>query len=177
MRNLIWLNVLLISTLHAQVYITKDEALKLYFPDQQQLSRKTIFLDDAQVQQIQTAARAKVESKVVTYYEYRENGTLQNIAFFETQTVRTQPATYMVVIDANGSVKAVEMLAFYEPEDYLPPKKWLNQFKTKNLSHDLYTKRGIPNVAGATLSAQAITESIRRLLTIFQLYIQPSSAK
>ncbi|KAB2878820.1 FMN-binding protein [bacterium] len=156
---------------HAQVYMTKDEALHLHFPNKQNVFRKNIFLTDDQVRQIQDKARAKVDSKILTYYEYREEGNIRGVAFFETQTVRTHPATFMIVLNSDGSVKAVEMLAFYEPEDYLPPKKWMDQFKNKTLQNDIYPKRGIPNVAGATLSAQAITESVRKYMIIHEFLI------
>lgn len=170
MRNVCWILIsLAFTSIHAQVYLTKDEALRLYFPNEKNVTRKTIFLSDDHVQQIQSRARAKVESKILTYYEYIENGRIQSVAFFESQTVRTHPATYMIVLNSDGSVKGVEMLAFFEPEDYLPPKNWFEQFTRKTLNDDIHTKRGIPNVAGATLSAQAVTESVRKYMTIFEL--------
>ncbi|MBL7994778.1 FMN-binding protein [bacterium] len=170
MKMVFWL-LFVVTTApgRAQVYLTKDEALHLYFENENNIFRKSLFLTDTQVRQIQDHARAKVESKILTYYEYVENGKLQNIAFFETQTVRTHPATYMIVLNSDGSVKGVEMLAFFEPEDYLPPKNWFAQFRRKTLNDDIHTKRGIPNVAGATLSAQAVTESVRKYMTIFEL--------
>jgi hypothetical protein len=157
------------TSLQGQVYLTKDEALRLYFPDEKNVSRKTHFLSEDQVQQVQNLARAKVDSKILTYYEYIQNGKRQNIAFFETQIVRTHPATCMIVLNSDGSVKGVEMLAFFEPEDYMPPKNWFAQFNLKTRSDDIHTKRGIPNVAGATLSAQAITESVRKYMAVYEL--------
>ena len=170
MRQLL-LILITLSSAQAQVYMTKEEALDLYFPERENRVRKTYFLNDQEAAQIENSARAKLGSKIVTYYEYRKNGQLE-VGFIETQTVRTHPATFMVVINSGGTVKAVEMLAFYEPEDYLPSKKWLLQFANKNLQNDLYPKRGIPNVAGATLSAQAITESVRKYLVLHSYLIQ-----
>lgn len=150
--------------LFAQVYLTKNEALGMYLG--KKTERATVFLTDDQVERIQQQAKAKVESKVVTYYS-SSNG----VAFFETRTIRTMPATFMVVIQPNGSVRAVEMLAFYEPEDYLPTKKWMAAFERKTLGDDLWLKRGVYNVSGATLSAQAITESVRRILATYQIAV------
>lgn len=172
MRNIFWLLIgFAFTSVHAQVYLTKNDALRLYFPDEKNIKRKTLFLSDDQVQDIQTRARAKIDSKILTYYEYTENEKLYGFAFVETQIVRTHPATYMIVINSDGSIKAVEMLAFFEPEDYLPPKNWFAQFSCKTLNDDMYIKRGVPHVAGATLSAQAVTESVRKYLTIFELLI------
>lgn len=148
----------------SQVYMTKNEALTLFLG--QKNERKTLFLTDEQVNTVQQKAKAKVESKIITYYQ-----SDLGFAFFETRTVRTMPATFIVVLNLNGNVRAVEMLAFYEPEDYLPPKKWMNTFEGKSLSDDLWLKRGVYNISGATLSAQAITESIRKILATYKIAI------
>ncbi len=148
----------------SQVYLTKNDALAMYLGKNNE--RKTIFLTDEQVTNIQQLAKAKVESKIVTYYSSQKG-----FAFFETRTVRTMPATFIVVVNPNGSVRAVEMLAFYEPEDYLPTKKWMATFEHKTINDDLWLKRGIYNISGATLSAYAITESVRKILATYQIAI------
>jgi len=157
--------IILGNIVNAQVYLTKNEALALYLGDK--VERKTIFLTDEQINHIQQKAKAKVESKILTYYV-----SPRGYAFFETRTIRTMPATFMILITPRGTVGAVEMLAFYEPEDYLPPKKWLNTFQQKTFDDDLWLKRGVYNIAGATLSANAITESVRRLLVTYELAIK-----
>jgi hypothetical protein len=157
--------------LYSQVYLTKDEALKLYFPNSLSIERKTVFLTDEQVEKIQQRAKAKVESKIITYYIGKNQKNIDGYAFLETHTVRTMPETFIAVIDTNGSVLAVEILAFYEPEDYLPPKRWLALLKGKTINSDLWLKRGVQNIVGATLSAQAITEGLRRILATFEVAI------
>lgn len=156
---------LMFSWGNAQVFVTKDEALKMYLGTP--CERKTVFLTDEQVQLIQRTSKAKVESKIVTYYSH-PNG----FAYFETRTIRTMPATFIVVLDTAGAIRAVEMLAFYEPEDYLPPKRWMKTFETKTLSNDLWLKRGVYNISGATLSAQAVTESIRKILATHTIAVR-----
>ncbi|HWP82912.1 MAG TPA: FMN-binding protein [Bacteroidota bacterium] len=159
------------NLLQAQVYLTRDEALKLSFPQAASVGRKTVFLTDRQVEAIQAKAKAKVESRVVTYYVGKVGGKVDGYAFFETHVVRTMPATFMTIIDPDSSVRSVEILAFYEPEDYLPPKRWLELFKAKRLENDLFLKRGVQNIAGATLSAHAIAEGVRRMLATFEIAV------
>lgn len=155
----------------AQVYLTKEEALKQYFPAPSSVERKTLFLTDQQVEQIQARAKAKVESKIVTYYVGKKSGTVQGYAFFETHVVRTMPETFIIIMNPEGSVRAVEILAFYEPEDYLPPKRWLKLFQEKTSQSDLWLKRGVQNIVGATLSAQGITDGVRKVVTMFELTV------
>lgn len=150
----------------AQVRLTKDEALKLHFPGAT-IERKTLFLTDGQHREIERAATARVESKIVTYYVARREGRLAGVAFFESQTVRTMPATYMVIVDPDSTVRNVEILAFHEPTDYLPPERWLNQYRGRTSGDDLFLKRGIQNISGATLSAQTISNGVRRWLAAY----------
>lgn len=160
-----------VSSGSAQVYTTKDEALRKAFPRATAIDRKTLFLTDQQVKKVESAARAKIESKVVTYYVGMNGTSVIGHAFFETHVVRTMPETFFLVITPDGVVQAVEILAFYEPEDYLPPKRWLELFRNKILNDDLWVKRGIQAISGATLSANAITSGIRRMLAIHQLIV------
>lgn len=161
----------------AQVSLTREEALKAAFPESARVERKTLFLTDDQVERIQTMARAKVESKIVTYYTGKFDTRTIGYAFFETHIVRTMPETFMAVINSGGTLKTVEILAFYEPEDYRPPARWLNQFKNRTLSDDLLVKRGIRNVSGATLSAHAITEGVRRALAVYHVALRKEESK
>lgn len=171
MRQLLLAATLLTSHLSAQVFLTKDEALRIFFPEPASIERRNLFLTDAEVDRIQAQAKAKVGSKIVTYYVGRLDNHVQGYAFLDTRTIRTEPATYMVVINPDSSLRAVELLAFYEPEDYLPPKRWLSLFEKKKNNDDLWLKRGIHSISGATLSAQAITEGVRRILATFQIAV------
>lgn len=158
--------------LHAQVYLTKDEALKLYFPPPLSVERKTIFLTDEQIEYVQRNAKAKVESKIVPFYVGKQGKEINGYAFIETHIVRTMPETFMIILNPDSTIRLIEMLAFYEPEDYLPPKRWLEQYRGKGMSHDLWLKRGIHNIIGATMTAQALTDAVRKYLVIFELVVQ-----
>jgi Na+-translocating ferredoxin:NAD+ oxidoreductase RnfG subunit len=64
------------------------------------------------------------------------------------------------------------VLAFHEPEDYLPPERWLRQFEEKSLGPGVQLRRDIHGISGATLSSQAVTNAVRLSLALFQLLIQ-----
>lgn len=175
--SLLFLAVLLTTAgLSGQVRMTREEALALYFPGAT-IERSTAFLTDGQVDAIQQRARASVESKIVTYYTASEENTPVGTAFLETKTVRTMPATFIVVINPDTTVRSVELLAFHEPEDYMPSRRWLDQFNEAGLRDDLFLKRGVQNIAGATLSARAISDAVRRLLATYAIVVAPGSLR
>ncbi len=151
----------------AQVLMKQEEALHLAFPNGETVERQTLFLTEAQVAEIQKAARSKVESQLVVYYRARRAEKVAGYAFFETTIVRTRPATMMVVITPDSTVRLVELLSFYEPQDYLPAPRWLALFHSRTLTDNLWPKRDIHNITGATLSVQAITLAVRRMLATY----------
>ncbi|MFQ5771494.1 MAG: hypothetical protein ACE5HX_13230, partial [bacterium] len=165
------------SLLQGQVFKTQKEALEQAFPDGQNISRKVVFLTEKQIRQIQKLAKARVESKLIVYYVGSVADSVTGYAFFETDIVRTKPATFMVVIRPDSSIKFVTILAFYEPLDYLPIPRWLNLFRGKRLNANLWMKRDIHNITGATLSVQAITLGVRKMLAIYQVAIPKEKAR
>lgn len=167
-----WFVLLLLSmhgiiALRAQGISTKDAAFKMYFADAA-IERKTIFLTDEQVKVIQGDSKVKVESKLIPYYVARRHGTILGYAIIETRIMRTMPASFMIVFKPDRIIRAVELLAFAEPDDYKPSERWLAQFKDRATTSGLWFKRDIQNISGATISAQAISDAVRRLAATFK---------
>lgn len=165
------------SPMAARVLMTQEEALKLAFPSMASVERKTVFLEKGDIEKIQKLAKSKMESEVVTYYVGKSTAGVLGYVFFETHIVRTMPETFMAVVNPDGALKFVEILAFHEPEDYLPAKRWLALFEKKKLDKELWVKRGIRNITGATLTAQAVTGEIRRILAFFEIAIKKDKSK
>lgn len=152
----------------ARVLLRQDEALRLAFPDAKP-ERRTAFLSEEQAKEAQRLGRVRVESRVWTYYVARSSSGTETYAYFETHTVRTMPETFMAVLDGAGTLRFVELLAFHEPDDYRPPARWLAQFDGKRLGAELLVRRGIRNIAGASLTSQALTDGVRRILAVHEV--------
>ena len=152
----------------AKVFLTVDEALKLAFPDCQ-IERKTGYLTVEQVKRARELSGVEVPSALVTYYLARRNGQPAGTAYFDTHRVRTLQETLMVVVDPQGKVVRVEVIAFREPEEYLPRGAWYDQFRGRGLDRELRLKQGIRPVTGATLTARATTDAVRRVLALHQV--------
>lgn len=169
------LALLIATATHAQVFCTQTEALARAFPNAQKIQRRTLFLSEEQVQTIAKLAQTPVESKLVTYYVDSTAAGPTGFAFFDKGMVRTKEEVLMIVLNPDGSVRTVEMLAFYEPLDYLPPPRWLKLFQTKFLNDNLWPNRDIHAITGATLSVRAATFSVRKILATYQIAIASAS--
>ncbi|MBI2069539.1 MAG: FMN-binding protein [Elusimicrobia bacterium] len=155
----------------ARVLLTQDQALAIAFPGAR-VERRTVFLTKEQMARIEKKAKAKVADEMFAYYVARSTDGILGYAFFESHIVRTMPETFMVALNPGGDIRVVELLAFYEPEDYKPHPKWLRTFKGRELSDQLWVKRGLRNIAGATLTAQAIAEGVRRILAVYEVAVK-----
>lgn len=157
--------------LPAKVFYAKDEAIKAAFPEADIVENKTFFLTEDQQKQVETLARTRLDSKLVTMYLGRRGEKLLGYAMIDAHTVRTLPEAVMVVLTPDGRVASTLILAFYEPLDYLPPERWLKQFDQARLTPDLRVGGRIAGITGATLTARAMAESVRKVLALYQVLI------
>ena len=149
--------------------LTRDAALRQAFGPRARIDTTTVYLLPAQVARVEQAAGAKLASPRVVSYRGTVGDSLIGTAYLDTHPVRSQMETVLIVITREGKVGAVEVLAFNEPDDYLPPPRWLERFEGKALSKDLKPGLAVPSLSGATLTARAVSAAVRRTLALHQL--------
>jgi hypothetical protein len=150
-----------------KVYLTPDEALKLALPGCV-IERSTVYLTDEQKARVEKLAGSALESAIVYPYVGKKDGTLVGTVYFETHRVRTLRETLLVLVDRDSKVGRIELLAFGEPDEYAPKGEWYAQFVGKPLDDELALKRSIRGIAGASLTARATTDAVRRVLALHQ---------
>lgn len=155
----------------AKSFQTQQQALTSTFTSQH-IERKTLFLNSEQVTRIEQLARAKIISRIVSYYVSCDAAGATRIAFFDRQIVRDMPVSFMVVVKPSGEIDRVEILSFEEPADYLPPLRWLQLYRSHVLNSDLMIGRLIPHITGASLTSQAMNDGIRRTLATFEVGVK-----
>ena len=158
--------VLVPAAAGATVLVTVEEALGLAFPEAT-IARETLFLTDDQRTSAAETSGTDVASAIVTrFVATGSDGEVVGYAYLDTHRVRTLPETMLVVLDADGTVRRVEVVTFREPLEYMPRRGWYEQYEGRKLDEDLALKRAIRPVTGATLTARATTEAVRRVLAI-----------
>jgi len=159
-----------VFSLYAGV-INRDEALKAAFPTAQ-IEYKPLFLTDKEIKEIEQISGTSVPSALVACYVATEKGQITGRAYLDTHTVRTKKESLLVILNADGTVKRVEVVAFLEPPEYQAPDRWYHQFDQKSLDKDLRVSGSIHPVTGATLTAKATTEAVRRVLATDQVVLR-----
>jgi Na+-translocating ferredoxin:NAD+ oxidoreductase RnfG subunit len=161
--------VLVAAAAGATVLVTVEEALELAFPGAA-TERETLFLSDEERAVVSEQSGAEVSSGLATRYVAKaSDGSIVGWAYLDTHRVRTLPETLMIVLNADGTVGRVEVVTFREPLEYMPREEWYDQYNGQILDDDLALKRDIRHVTGATLTARATTEAVRRVLALHQV--------
>src|SRR5664279_1863532 len=150
----------------AKSFLTQEEALRLAFPKDAVVTRKTAFLSDADRKEVARRTGGTPPPGLVVFYAGSSSGADLGTVYFDTHIVRTLPETLLVLVDPKGAIARIEILTFSEPEEYLPRASWYGQFSGKTLTDELSEKRGVRPVTGATLTVRTTVEAARRVLAL-----------
>lgn len=165
-------SLLAVTAADAKVFHTRKEALAMAFPDADRIDKKVHILSGTDIAQVKIAARAKIESRLVTIFTARKGEEILGYAIIDVHTVRTHPSAILVVWTPEGKVRTVRVLAFHEPLDYLPADKWYTQFEGKTRDDRLKVGDDVHGVVNATLSTRVASDSVRRALAYHDVLIR-----
>lgn len=161
----------------AKVFAGQKQALAAAFPDATRVERKTHLLGQEDAARIEEITGAEVSAKVVVLHTAYADDEVVGYAHIDVHIVRTQPEAFMIVLSNDGRVRSVRVLAFHEPLDYLPTDRWYEQFEGKAKGDGLRVGRDVHGVVGATLSARAAADGVRRMLAYWEVLLRPAEVE
>ncbi len=153
----------------AKIFLTKGKALELAFPEAEKIEKRHVFLTKPQAERVRATAKVEVDSRLYTFYIAKSGGKETGYAVIDTHPLRTLTETVLFVINPEGTLRHAETLAFFEPTDYMPSGKWINLFLEKKKMDRMKVGRGVPNITGATISAVAFSQTVRRVLAVYRV--------
>lgn len=159
-----------IGLTHAGVrtYASKDEILEVAFPGAE-IWERTVEITPEVHKEIETLIKGRFFKKRVSFYIAGKGGERLGYAAVANEVGKTRNITFMVVLDREGAVKSVDIMAFRESQGYeIENPRWRRQFKGKTIKDPLRLKRDISSISGATMSARAVTKGVKRVLAVFQ---------
>ncbi len=171
MKFLISIVLLFFNISYGMLLIKPEDAIKEQFPDSK-IVKKNILLTKKQVSQIQKLSKSRLNSSIITVYFIKKDGKNVGYGIINTHKVRTKKETVLFILSPDCKIQDIEIIAFYEPPEYMPDKRWLKVFKGKDSSNQLRLKRDIPNITGATLSSKAITTATRQTVYICETVLK-----
>ena len=169
MKNILMFITILTTITNATVLMLPKEAMQTHFSEAT-IKKTTVLLTAKKHAKAQKLVKTKINSKISRFFIATNGNEVLGYGGIVTTLVRTKNSTALVVLNSNGSVKAVEVVAFYEPKEYIPSKKWLSIFTDKEAKDNLKLKRNVPVITGATLSAKTLTDSVNTILAIWNVH-------
>jgi len=158
-------SVLVSSSLGAGDLITREEALAVSYPGAV-IEAQRVFLTSEQVGQAAALSGGDIASALVARYVARRGDEVVGHAYVDTHVVRTKRESLLISLDPDGRVRRIDVTAFLEPREYRASEAWMRQYYDRPLDDDLGLQRAIRPIAGATLTAIAANEAVRRVLAI-----------
>ncbi len=162
------------SVVCAKVFASQKQALAEAFPEASRVERETVVIRKQDALRIAALTGENLKARVVVLHTAYKQDELLGYAHIDVHTVRTQPEAFMVVLTPDGRVRSVRILAFHEPLDYLPTDRWYEQFVGTSRKDALRVGRDVHGVVGATLSARAAADGVRRMLAYWEVLLRPA---
>lgn len=150
----------------ARTFETRKEALERVFPKEATILRRTVFLSAEQVEAAQQRGHSRIAHERITYYIATVGDSITGYAYIDTHPVRSMQETLLIVIRPEGSIVSIDVLAFHEPQDYLPTQRWFTRLAQHPSPHRAVPGDGVDAVSGATLSSRAACDALRRVSSI-----------
>jgi len=169
----VWILYFLLFTglLQAKVLISPIDAMKENYSQNAQVSKKNVLLNKNKFHSIQKNAKVKLNTKIYRIYTAKENNKILGYGILINKKVRSKNAVVLYFISKN-ILQGIEIIAFNEPQEYMPTKQWNEQFKNIATSKMLRLDREVPTITGATLSARSITDGSRLAFALYNELLQ-----
>lgn len=153
----------------SKVFMKRDEALKAAFPQAEKIEKIEIFLSDEQASEIESISRSRLNSKLFIVYKGMKGDKILGYAIIDTHTLRTKTETVMFVVNPDGTLGHAEILAFFEPPEYMPGDNWIELFYGKSAKDSIRLGKDIPNITGATITSNSLAQTMRQMLAVVQV--------
>ena len=137
------------------------EALARAFPAADAFPRKVATWNEAERAKLAPRMRSREAPRLWSYREARRGGELLGRAVVGDVIGKTLPITWLVVLEPDNRVRAVEILHYRESHGgEVRREKWRAQFVGKQVGDPWKLGGDVRNIAGATLSCRALLDAV-----------------
>jgi len=149
-----------------RVYLTPEQAVREIFTGVASVETLLAVLTADEMRELKTRVGFPAPSDTVRILRPRSaEGTTLGYAVMAEEVGKYRPITFLVGTDAERRVKGVEVLVYRESRGgEVRRERFLRQYRTKSAADPLRANRDILNVAGATLSVNAMNRGVKRVL-------------
>jgi hypothetical protein len=168
----LFITLLFLVSLHASVLITPQDAMRQGYGGDVTIEKKNILLTRKQASAVSKTAKTELKTNIYRSFRAIKNGDIVGFGILISDKVRSKNAAILYLIEPAGTLKAIEVIAFNEPPEFLPSKNWLQLFEGRTVKEPLRLGKDVPTITGATMSARNVTDGARVALAVYEHVIK-----
>jgi hypothetical protein len=176
------LGIPLLASAQEGIFLREEEAPKAVFPEGTSFDRKMIRSTEELKEKIrQRMGKTKTsvwEDSYVTFIA-KKGETILGYAVIVEEIGKHRPITFIVGVGNDRKIKDAALMVYREAYGgEVRDRRFLQQYKGKELKDPLLPYRDIQNISGATLSVEAIGRGSKKALALVDLiYIEDAERK
>lgn len=149
-----------------QIYATADESIREVFDGVARVDTVVVVLDDSTRAAVAALCPSPVPSDTVAVLVPRGAASESlGYAMIVEEAGKYRPITFLVGLDPDLDVRGVEVLVYRESRGgEVRRTRFLRQYRGKDVESPIRINRDILNVAGATISVNAMNHGVKRVL-------------
>lgn len=164
---LLYLFIFLTLPLSAKMLISPTDAMGQNYGTKCKISEDSVLLSASEVKKIQEVSNVKLQSNIFKIFRAELGGKIAGYGVLINRKIRSKNGVVLYMISPDSTLKGIEVIAFNEPMEYLPSKKWISQFENVKTDTPLALDKNIPTITGATLSAKIFIDGSRIAFALY----------
>ena len=158
------------SSAFATQYMTLEEAQHAMFPQAGVFKAQPLDLTTDQMHQVEKLAGLPARSVRWRLFSAWQGDVLLGYVVADDVVGKYELISYAVGLLPDASVHQIEILAYRESHGFeIRNAAWRKQFIGKTAQSGLAVGDGIANISGASLSANHVTDGVRRIAAVVQV--------
>jgi len=150
----------------AETYLSETQAAAIFFPGIK-MEPRPFELTANQAKAVAKTSGERVRDRKIRAWV----GSAGETMIVDEVVGKHDFITYAVGIGPDGKVRGVEILDYRETYGYeIRKADWRRQFVGKSAGDPLRIDKDIRNISGATLSSVHVTNGVRRVLRIYEVF-------
>lgn len=168
-----WLKDPLLGLAQEGIFLKQDEAPKAVFPKASSFERRVISSNQELKKQIsERMGKVKTslwENSYVTFVA-KKGSAILGYAVIVEEIGKHRPITFVVGIGTDHAIIDAALMVYREPYGgEVRDRRFLQQYRGKDLKAPLLPYRDIQNISGATLSVEAIGRGSKKALALVDI--------
>ncbi|MBF6056776.1 FMN-binding protein [Thiomicrorhabdus sp. HH1] len=158
---------------YAVEYLTVEQAQKALFSQADHFEEAFLELNEDQRDQIKDLSDVRQRWKTQKMWKAYQGSEFLGWFIVDKVIGKHEFITYATALDPNGGVLSIEIMDYRESYgSEITGAPWRAQFKGIQDPNTIRFNKNIANISGATLSCRNVSNGVKRLLAIYQLFLK-----